>query len=75
MTRVLFPAGAVVGIFLFATASRPVQGSTQPLIQWVPVVKWLGHETDDSFPSSADVKDVDLNIHSSICLHGMVLYY
>jgi hypothetical protein len=50
-----------LGIFLFTTASRPALGLTQPPIQWVPGalslgVKRPGHEADDSFPSSAEVK-------------------
>jgi hypothetical protein len=43
--------------------SRPVLGSTQPPIEWVPEilclgVKWLGLESDSSLPSSAEVKNV-----------------
>jgi len=46
----------------FATASRPVLGSTQPIIQWVlgaviPRVKRLGREADHSHPSSSEVKN------------------
>jgi hypothetical protein len=46
---------------LFATASRPALGSTQPRIQSVPgalylVVKRLGCEADHSPPSGAEVK-------------------
>jgi len=29
------PAGAGKGSFIFATATRPALGPTQPLIQWV----------------------------------------
>jgi hypothetical protein len=44
------------------TASRPVMGTTQPLIQCVPgvisqEVKRLGREADHSLPSSAKVKN------------------
>jgi len=35
MTRVHFPAGAMMGFFLFAIASRPALGLTEPPIQWV----------------------------------------
>jgi hypothetical protein len=44
-------------IFLFITASRPVLGSTQPPIQWVPVINRPGCEADHSPPSSAEVKN------------------
>jgi len=55
-------AGAVMGLFHFATASRPAPGLTQPPIQWVPRllprgVKRPGHEADYSPPSSAEVKN------------------
>jgi hypothetical protein len=33
--RVQFPAGVMMGFFLFATASRPDLGPTKPSIQWV----------------------------------------
>jgi len=50
-TRVQFPAGAVMGFFLFTTMSRLARGPTQPPIQWVlraliPGVKQPGHEAD-----------------------------
>jgi hypothetical protein len=35
-TGVQLPAGAMIGLFLFATASRPVLGPTQPPVKWVP---------------------------------------
>jgi hypothetical protein len=49
-------------IFLFTTVSRPVLGSTQPPIQWVPRalslgVKRPGREADYSPSSSAEVKN------------------
>jgi hypothetical protein len=51
-----------LGIFLFSTASRPAVGPSQPLIQWVPGVLFLGvkrpgREADHSRPSSAEVKN------------------
>jgi hypothetical protein len=64
--------------FLFFTSSRPTLGSTQPPIQRVPgalslAMKQPGHEADHSPPASAEVKEnVDLYIHSPICLHGIV---
>jgi hypothetical protein len=50
------------GFFLFATASRPALGPTQPPIQWVPGthspgVKRLVRETDHSRPYGAEVKN------------------
>jgi hypothetical protein len=49
-------------MFLFCTSSRPVLGSTQTLIQWVPGglssgVKRPGREADHSRPSGAKVKN------------------
>jgi len=49
-----------MGFFLFATASRPALGYTQPPIQWVPEaltprVKRLGREADHSSPSNTEV--------------------
>jgi hypothetical protein len=57
-------------IFLFATASRPAMGPTQPAIQWIPGdfslgVKRPGSEADHSPPSSAKIKEcVELYLHS-----------
>jgi hypothetical protein len=47
--------------FLFSMSSKPVLGSTQPPIQWIPRavspgVKRPGREADHSPPTSADVK-------------------
>jgi hypothetical protein len=74
--RVRFPAG--LGIFLFTTASRTALGPTQPPIQWVPGALSLGvkrpeREDEHSPPSSAEVKCVELYLHSPIRLHGVVL--
>jgi hypothetical protein len=49
-------------IFLFATASKPALGPTQPHnIQWLPGFffggKAAGHETNHSPPSSAEIKN------------------
>jgi hypothetical protein len=48
--------------FLFATASGPTLGLTQPPIQWVtvalsPGLKGSGSEADHSSPSGAEVKN------------------
>jgi hypothetical protein len=59
-----------LGIFLFTTLSRTALGPTQPPIQWIPGVlflgvKWPGRETDHSPPFSAEVKElVELYLHS-----------
>jgi fatty acid desaturase len=49
-------------LFLFNSVSIPALGPTQPPITWVlgaliPAVRQLGHETDHSSPSSAEVKN------------------
>jgi hypothetical protein len=49
-------------LFLIVTASRPVLGSTQPPIQWVPraltpVVKRLGRKANYLPPSSTELKN------------------
>jgi len=66
--------------FSFSTiTSRLALGHMQSLIQWVPGallpgVKHLGHEADQSPPSSADSNAwVELYLHSPLCLHIMVL--
>jgi len=46
-----------LGIFLFATASRPGLTPTDPLIQWVPGIKRPRREADHSLQSSAEVKN------------------
>jgi len=59
-----------LGIFLFATVSRPALGLTQPPIQSVPEVLslWVERSEQDanhSPPSSAEVKEwVKLHFHS-----------
>jgi hypothetical protein len=75
--RVRVPVGSIN--FLFSMLSRPALGSTQRPIQWVPEafslwVKRPGCEADHSPPSSAEVKkNVDLHIHSPICLMAQCL--
>jgi hypothetical protein len=76
--------GSVTGrgsweLFLFATASRPELGPTQPPIQRIPWALSLGvkrprREADHSPPSSAEVKNAwSYTSTSSIRLQGMVL--
>jgi hypothetical protein len=55
--RVRIPEGSRI----FSMSSRPVLGSTQPPIQWIPGaispgVKLPGREADHSPPASAEVK-------------------
>jgi hypothetical protein len=68
-----------LGILPFTTESRPALRPTQPPIQWIPealslAVKWLGHESDHSTPSSAEVmhKWSCISTHP-IHFHGEVL--
>jgi hypothetical protein len=79
ITGVQFSAEAMMGSFLFDSASRTALGPTQPPIQWVPGalsmgVKWSGREADHSPPSSAEVKSVWSYVSTpSMRLHGVVL--
>jgi hypothetical protein len=55
------PAGAMIGIFLFPTASRPALGPTQSPIQWVSGALFPGGQAAGAWPdnspqSSAEVK-------------------
>jgi hypothetical protein len=77
MMGVRIPARA--GNFSFDIVHRTALGPTQPPIQWVPgalslEVKRPEREADHSPPSSVEVKGcVELNLHSPIRLHGLVL--
>jgi hypothetical protein len=60
-TRVWLPVGD--GISPFVTMFTQVLGSSQPPYQWMlkavsQRVQWLQHETDQSVPYSAEVKNV-----------------
>jgi len=81
-TVIRFPAGAVMGVFLFSAASSPPLGPTQPPIRWV--VKWPGREADLSPPSNAEILGTISSLpqyvfstwclmKQEICLHGLVL--
>jgi len=80
MTGVKFPGRAIMGNFLFATASRPALGPIQPLSNGycgavILAVKRPGREADHSPPSSAEVKHKWSNTSvPPILLHGMALY-
>jgi hypothetical protein len=57
-----FDSRQELGIFFFATASRPILGPTQPPIQLVPgalspLVRGEGYEVDHSPPSRAEIKN------------------
>jgi len=56
-TSVQFAAEAVMEVFVFATASKPTLGPTQPPIQWIPAVKQSGREADHSPLASTGVKN------------------
>jgi hypothetical protein len=70
-----------MGIFLFATVSRPAVVPTQPPIQWIPGavslgLKRLGREADHSPQSNAEVRNAwSCNSTPPIRLHGVVLNY
>jgi hypothetical protein len=70
-TGLQFLEGAMMGFFLFTTASRLALEPTQPPVQWVletltPRVKWLVHEADQLPLSSAEVKNVWLCTFTSL---------
>jgi hypothetical protein len=52
---VRFPGGT--RDVMFSTTHRPAPGTIQPHIKWVPGVNRLGRGTDDSPPSSAEVRN------------------
>jgi hypothetical protein len=61
MNRGSFPSRTE--IFLFSTASRPALGLTQPPVQWVAgilylgIKEWSGREADQRPPSGCEVKN------------------
>jgi hypothetical protein len=55
-------------IVFFAAMIRFSVGHTQSPSPWIPE-----SEADQSPPSSAEVKDKELYLHSSLCLHDVVL--
>jgi hypothetical protein len=77
--RVSIPGRDSDGVFLFATASRPTLGLSQPPIQCVaeaftPEVKRQGREADHSSPSSAEVKNAwSYTSTPPIRLHGVTV--
>jgi len=61
-TGVQFPAGTMLGFFLFAIASRPALRPTRNPIQWMPGVltpgmERSGHRADHSPPFIAEVNN------------------
>jgi hypothetical protein len=68
-----------LGIFLFATASRPALGPNQPPIQWIPGALSLGvkqprREADHSPPYSDEVRNTwSYTSIRPIRLHGVAL--
>jgi hypothetical protein len=58
-----------------STSFRPVLGSTQPPIQYVPGLKLQGREADHSPPSSAEVNNCGAIPPLPIFLRGIVLNY
>jgi len=78
-TGVQFPTGAMIGLFLFATAFGPAIGTKQAPIKFVsgaftPGVKRPGHDTVHSYPSNAEFKNTwSYTVALPILLHGVVL--
>jgi hypothetical protein len=74
-----FVSGQRKWIFLFITVPRLALESTKPPIQWVPWalslgVKWPERETDQSPPTSAEVKNASSCTSTPpIRLHGVEL--
>jgi hypothetical protein len=70
------PSPGKIKNFLFSTSSRPALGSTQPHIQWGSFLEdkaagaWSWPLTYSQFRGQ---DNVDLYIHSPICLYGVVL--
>jgi hypothetical protein len=48
---------SVGATFFLSTSSKPVLGSIQRSIQWVPRVKRQGREADHLLPTNAEVKN------------------
>jgi hypothetical protein len=74
--RVPFPIGTRV-LFSF-TVSSPALEPTQHPIQWVSGalfqgIKRVGHEADDSSPSSAEVKNDRAISQLSHTFHGVII--
>jgi hypothetical protein len=74
--------GSILGkgkIFLLSIASTPGLGSTQPPVQWVPKALCPGVKRPeleaDHFYLVLRSRMVDLYLHSSRCLHDIVLNY
>jgi hypothetical protein len=65
-------------ILLYTTTSRPALVLTQPPVQSIPgavfqEVKWPGREADNPPPSSAEIKNGELFLHSPIRFHGVAI--
>jgi hypothetical protein len=83
MTGFQFPTGAMIGIFIFATASRPALGPVGVQGALTPRIKWPGREADHCPSSSAEVKNAwrytstSPYLFMSWCLikHDVVLSY
>jgi hypothetical protein len=73
MIRVPSLTKAGKGYFLFVPVSIFALRTTQPPIQWVLGIKWLGNETDHSPPASVKVKNAWSYTLTPKYLHSMVL--
>jgi hypothetical protein len=75
--NILISLGSGAGDFSFLHYVQTSLGSTQPPIQWVPGAFSLGVEkqeynADHSPPPSAEVGMVEVQLQSSMRLHGVV---
>jgi hypothetical protein len=60
--------------FLISTASTLTLGPIQPPIQWVPGIKWLECEADNSPPSIAKVENAwNYTSIPQVHLHSVML--
>jgi hypothetical protein len=67
-----------MGFFLFATASRPTVGPTQPAIQWIPgaLTSWVKRpkrEADHQYPYNSEVENAWSYISTPPILYVVML--
>jgi hypothetical protein len=60
-------------IFLVSIISRLALDLIRPIMQWVPEVKRLGRQADQSLPSSSEVRNTEYYIVAFCCTFYLVL--